>query len=79
MRIDLHTHSSVSDGTDEPAALVARAAAGGVDVVALSDHDTFDGLAEAAAAGASLGVRVLGGIEMSAEHAGTSVHVLGYG
>ena len=46
MRIDLHTHSSVSDGTDEPAALVRSAAAAGLDVVALTDHDTFDGLDE---------------------------------
>ena len=47
MRIDLHTHSSVSDGTDSPAELVANAAAAGLDVVALTDHDTFDGLDEA--------------------------------
>ncbi len=46
MRIDLHTHSSVSDGTDAPAELVAAAGAAGLDVVALSDHDTFDGLDE---------------------------------
>ncbi|HBX82920.1 MAG TPA: phosphatase, partial [Propionibacteriaceae bacterium] len=43
MRIDLHTHSDVSDGTDAPADLVAHAAAAGLDVIALCDHDTFDG------------------------------------
>jgi len=79
MRIDLHTHSSVSDGTDAPASLVARAAAGGLDVVALCDHDTFDGLAEALAAGAREGIRVVPGIEISAGRRGVSVHLLGYG
>lgn len=79
MRIDLHTHSSVSDGTDSPAGLVVQAAASGLDVVALTDHDTFDGLAEALVAGERLGVEVLGGIEISAQRAGASVHLLGYG
>lgn len=79
MRIDLHTHSSVSDGTDTPAGLVAAAAAAGLDVVALCDHDTFDGLDEAVAAGPGAGVRVLRGLEMSAQHQWDSVHVLGYG
>ncbi|MCA0294992.1 MAG: PHP domain-containing protein [Actinobacteria bacterium] len=79
MRIDLHTHSSVSDGTDAPAELVAAAAAAGLDVVALSDHDTFDGLADAGEAGERLGVQVVRGIEVSAQYRGTSVHLLGYG
>jgi predicted metal-dependent phosphoesterase TrpH len=79
MRIDLHTHSSVSDGTDAPAELVAAAAAAGLDVVGLTDHDTFAGLDEAGEAGVQLGVRVLRGLELSAEHDGVSVHLLGYG
>lgn len=79
MRIDLHTHSSVSDGTDSPSELVANALTAGVDVVGLCDHDTFAGLAAAGAAGRQLGVRVLNGIEISTEHQGTSVHLLGYG
>lgn len=79
MRIDLHTHSSVSDGTDAPAELAPAAAASGVDVIALCDHDTFDGLDEAVAAGTQCGVRVLRGIEISAAHRGVSVHLLGYG
>lgn len=79
MRIDLHTHSSVSDGTDTPAELVAHAVASGLDVVALTDHDTFDGLPEALDAGERLGVAVLRGIEISAQRAGASVHLLGYG
>ena len=59
MRIDLHTHTVVSDGTDTPAELVAHAAAAGLDVVALTDHDTFDGVDEAVAAGQLLGIEVV--------------------
>ncbi len=79
MRIDLHTHSLVSDGTDTPAALIEHAANAGLDAVALTDHDTFDGLPEAIAAGRTLGVEVLGGLEFSTRFAGRSVHLLGYG
>ena len=79
MRIDLHTHSNVSDGTDTPAELAANAAAAGLDVVALCDHDTFDGLEAARVAGRAVGVEVLRGIEFSAQYRGSSVHLLGYG
>lgn len=78
-RIDLHTHSSVSDGTDAPARLVQAAAAAGLTVVALTDHDTWDGLDEAAGAAAELGLGFVPGVEMSCEHLGRSVHLLGYG
>ena len=57
MRIDLHTHSLISDGTDTPAELVRKAQGVGLDVVALTDHDTFDGLDEAVAEGERLGSR----------------------
>jgi predicted metal-dependent phosphoesterase TrpH len=79
MRIDLHTHSSVSDGTDAPAELVRRAVAVGLDVVALTDHDTFDGLDEAVAEGERLGLHVVRGMELSCSRQGNSVHVLAYG
>jgi 3',5'-nucleoside bisphosphate phosphatase len=79
MRIDLHTHSSVSDGTDTPAELVRKARAVGLDVVALTDHDTFDGLDEAATEGERLGIRVVRGMELSCSRRGDSVHVLAYG
>ncbi|MFZ0531059.1 MAG: PHP domain-containing protein [Propionicimonas sp.] len=79
MRIDLHTHSSVSDGTDTPADLAAKAASAGLAVVALCDHDTFAGLDAAVAAGREHGVEVLRGIEISAQHEQASVHLLGYG
>lgn len=79
MRIDLHTHSRVSDGTDTPTSLVMKAFEAGLDVIALTDHDTFGGVAEAQEAGRRIGVKVVGGIEISTEHDGRSVHLLGYG
>ena len=79
MRIDLHTHSTVSDGTDTPTGLVLAAVAAGLDVIALTDHDTFDGVLEAQEAGRRAGITVLSGIEISCEHAGRPVHLVGYG
>lgn len=79
MLIDLHTHSLVSDGTDTPTELVANAAAAGLTAVALTDHDTFDGLAEAASAGERYGVEVVPGMELSCSRGGQSVHLLAYG
>jgi len=79
MRIDLHTHSSTSDGTDTPDELVREAARAGLDVVALTDHDTFDGLDVAVATGEEVGVQVVRGLELSCAHRGASVHLLGYG
>ncbi|MBW3086631.1 3',5'-nucleoside bisphosphate phosphatase [Austwickia sp. TVS 96-490-7B] len=65
MLIDLHTHSTASDGTDSPAQLIAAAAAAGVDVVALTDHDTTDGWAAAEEAAMHRGVTVVRGIEVT--------------
>lgn len=79
MRIDLHVHSSVSDGTDTPTQLVLKAVAMGLDVIGLCDHDTFDGITEAVEATKRFGGRVFPGIEMSTQREGTSVHLLGYG
>ena len=78
MRIDLHTHSSCSDGTDTPAGLVEAAARAGLDVVAITDHDTTAGWDEAAEAGARLGVEVVPGVELSCRLDGIQVHMLGY-
>jgi predicted metal-dependent phosphoesterase TrpH len=76
--IDLHTHSNASDGTDTPAGVIAAAAAAGLAVVALTDHDTTGGWAEAAAAAADTGVAVVLGTEVSARARGISVHLLSY-
>ena len=78
MRIDLHTHSRASDGTDSPAELVRAAAAAGLDVVAITDHDTADGWAEARAEGERVGIEVVPGMEISTQHRGRGVHLLAY-
>src|SRR5918998_1796602 len=79
MRIDMHTHSSISDGTDTPSKLIDRARQVGLDVIALTDHDTFDGLDEAVSRGEQVGVGVLRGMELSCSRDGQSVHLLAYG
>jgi predicted metal-dependent phosphoesterase TrpH len=76
--IDLHTHSDESDGTFTPSEVVRRAAELGLDVVALTDHDTTAGLEEAGEAAREVGVELVRGVEFSAEYEGTSIHVLCY-
>ena len=76
--IDLHTHSLRSDGALEPAALVERAAARGVTIQALADHDTLAGIAEAVAAGERTGVRIIPSTELNTESEWGDVHILGY-
>ena len=78
MRIDLHTHSTVSDGTESPAEVVRAAKAAGLDVVALTDHDTTEGWDEAAAAARELDISLVRGLEISTRYAGQGVHLLGY-
>ena len=77
-RFDLHIHTTASDGTDSPEAVVALAAGKGFSIIAITDHDTMCGVPEAVAAGEKYGVRVIGGVEISAGGQ-TEVHVLGYG
>ncbi|MEV5310092.1 PHP domain-containing protein [Streptomyces sp. NPDC052610] len=77
MRIDLHCHSTASDGTDTPAELVRNAAAAGLDVVALTDHDTTRGYAEAIAALPD-GLTLVPGAELSCRIDGISMHMLAY-
>lgn len=76
--IDLHTHSSRSDGTESPAVVVAQAARAGLEVLALTDHDTTSGWAEAAGAAAEQGIALVRGAELSTQHHGRSVHLLAY-
>jgi predicted metal-dependent phosphoesterase TrpH len=77
-RIDLHTHSTASDGTEPPATVVTSAYEAGLDVLALTDHDTAHGWPEAAEAAARLGVALVRGIEISCSRHGRSIHLLGY-
>lgn len=78
VRIDLHTHSSVSDGTDAPGDVVRAAHAAGLDVVGLTDHDTAGGWPEAVAVALDLGIGLVRGVEISTKHGGRSVHLLAY-
>lgn len=77
-RIDLHTHSLASDGTQTPTELVTAAKAAELDVMAITDHDTADGWAEAARAAESVGVELVRGMEISTRYRGDGVHLLAY-
>jgi hypothetical protein len=76
-RYDLHCHSTHSDGLLAPAAVIARAAARGVDVIALTDHDEVSGTAEAQAAAAAAGIAFVPGTELSVSWEGLTIHVVG--
>ncbi len=77
--IDLHAHTRASDGSDTSAELVEAAARAGVQVLAVTDHDTVDGVAAALRAGPRLGIEVLPGCEITGEVGGRVVHLLAYG
>lgn len=79
MNADLHCHSTVSDGWLEPEALVRRAAANGVELLALTDHDELGGVEAAAAVAATLGLRFVAGVEISVTFGAETVHVVGLG
>jgi len=76
--IDLHLHTTASDGRCAPAELVSRAAAAGLTTIAVTDHDTVGGCSEAASACAGVGLTFVPGIEITAIRFGGDVHVLGY-
>lgn len=78
MRIDLHTHSLVSDGTESPSEVIRAAQSAQLDVVALTDHDSMAGLEEAAETAAAIGINFVPGIEVSCTHHGISIHLLAY-
>jgi predicted metal-dependent phosphoesterase TrpH len=78
VRIDLHTHSTASDGTDSPAGVIEAAAHAGLDVVALTDHDTTAGWKEAASAARRVGIALVPGTEVSCRSGGVSTHLLSY-
>jgi predicted metal-dependent phosphoesterase TrpH len=76
--VDLHTHSNFSDGVHSPAELIAEAVRRGVRTLALTDHDTLDGLPEAKTASANAGLEFIPGVELSTEIGPHEVHILGY-
>ncbi|CCF13100.1 PHP domain protein [Brevibacillus laterosporus GI-9] len=75
---DLHTHTLASDGTTTPAENVQLAKEAGLNAVAITDHDTIAGIAEAIQKGMELGVEVVPGVEISTAHEGKDIHILGY-
>lgn len=78
MEADLHTHTTASDGTQRPAANVLMAYEAGLGAIAITDHDTVSGVAEALAEGLKLGIEVVPGVEISTVEGGQDIHVLGY-
>ena len=78
MKFDLHLHTTASDGTDAPAALIQVASENGFGTIAITDHDTMRGIPEAICAGGALNIHVVPGVEISAG-AGSELHILGYG
>ena len=79
LQYDLHSHSIASDGTLNPVELVTAAHAAGVDVLALTDHDTLDGLLEAADTARRLGLQLVPGVEISVSWQSQTIHILGLG
>lgn len=79
MRFDLHIHSTASDGALAPSEVVRASAKGGLHGIALTDHDTTAGLAEARRTAEALGIEVIAGCELSSSWNGRDIHVLGYG
>jgi hypothetical protein len=77
-RVDLHTHTTASDGTLPPRELVVKAVRHGVSVLAITDHDSTDGLAEAAVAARDFQVTIVPGLEINCDVEGAEIHVLGY-
>ncbi len=78
VRVDLHTHSTASDGKLRPSEVVHLAAQLGIGTLALTDHDTTDGVVEAQQAGRELGLEVISGIEINSEGEHGDAHILGY-
>lgn len=78
MAVDLHVHTSASDGTDDPVLVVCRAGEIGLEAVGITDHDTVDGLLPAMEAGWAQSLEVIPGVELSTEYKGNEYHILGY-
>ena len=77
-RIDLHLHTTFSDGTHSPTEVVHFAHDAGVTTLAITDHDTVEGIPESLSAGNSLGIEIIPGIELSSRFEGREIHILGY-
>ncbi len=78
LKSDLHTHTYYSDGRFAPAVLIEMAQRSGLNILSITDHDNVDGIEEAMEAGKEAGIEIIPGVELSSEHRGREVHVLGY-
>ena len=78
MKVDLHVHTTASDGTSTPEQVVQKAASYGLKAIAITDHDEVGGIGPALAAGHLLGVEVIPGVEINTEYEQCEVHILGY-
>ena len=77
-KIDLHMHTTHSDGFYSPSEIVIKAKEVGLDAISITDHDSTNGIEEATSVGKELGIEVTPGVEISSEHNGKEVHILGY-
>lgn len=78
MAVDLHVHTNASDGVEKPEEVVAQAWQRGLEAIAITDHDTLDGITPAMEAAWSIGIEVIPGVEISTEYEGMDTHLLGY-
>lgn len=78
MPVDLHVHTTASDGTDSPAEAVARAKSQGLRAIAITDHDTLEGVEPALVEGLLHKIKIVPGIELGSEYRGEEIHILGY-
>lgn len=77
--IDLHIHSTLSDGTSSPVEIIAIAKSKGITALSITDHDTMDAYPDAILTGEKEGVEIISGVEITAHHQGLSLHILGFG
>lgn len=78
MEVDLHVHTNYSDGKDSPGDIVAKAKAIGLGAIAITDHDTIEGIEQAISAGKRYNLEIIPGVELGSEYEGQEIHVLGY-
>ncbi len=77
-KVDLHTHTTHSDGANTPSELIQKAKAAGIDVLSITDHDNINGIKEAIQIGKSFGIEIIPGLEISSEISNREIHILGY-
>ncbi len=77
-KVDLHTHTTHSDGANTPGELIQKGKAAGIDILSITDHDNINGIKDAIQIGKSLGIEIIPGVEISSEIGNREIHILGY-